>query len=76
MRTSPSPTRLPLLLAACISLGLGACTSSGSGDSGFSQQFSADAFSRSNDTNGTQTRRDVNRTYTQPSLPSIGNRGY
>lgn len=74
MRTSPSPTRLPLLLAACLSLGLGACTSSG--DSGFSQQFSADAFSRSTDTNGTQTRRDVNRTYTQPSLPTIGNRGY
>ncbi|GJD91933.1 hypothetical protein [Methylobacterium hispanicum] len=72
MRISLSPTRLSLLLAAC--LALGACTSSG--DSGFSQQFSADAFSRSNDTNGTQTRRDVNRSYTQPSLPTIGNRGY
>jgi hypothetical protein len=72
MRTSLSPIRLTLLLTAC--LGLGACTSTG--DSGFSQQFSAEAFSRSNDTNGTQTRRDVNRAYTQPSLPSIGNRGY
>ncbi len=72
MRTSPSPIRLTLVLAAC--LGLGACNSSR--DSGFSQQFSADAFSRSNDTNGTQSRRDVNRSYTQPSLPTIGNRGY
>ncbi len=66
---------LPVLLAACLCLG--ACSSTESDSrSGFAETFNADNFRRSSDTNGTQTRRDVNRAYTQPSLPSIGNRGY
>ena len=71
--------RILLLPAALLAgLGLAACSSTEGSDgrSGFAEQFSADNFRRSNDTNGTQTRRDVNRAYTQPSLPSIGNRGY
>jgi hypothetical protein len=32
-------------------------------------------YVRSNDTNGTQRRPDVNRAFTQPSIPSISNRG-
>ncbi|MGV7033902.1 hypothetical protein [Methylobacterium symbioticum] len=67
---------LPVVLLT--GLGLAACSSTEGSDSrsGFSEQFSTDNFRRSNDTNGTQSRRDVNRAYTQPSLPTIGNRGY
>lgn len=67
-----------LLLAALVAgpvCGLGACMSDPSERSGYAEQFSADNFRRSSDTNGTQTRRDVNRQYTQPSMPSIANRG-
>lgn len=62
------------VLAAC---GLGACNSTGSGPngSGLAESFNMDNYRRSNDTNGTQTRPDVNRLYTQPSLPTIVNRG-
>lgn len=61
-------------LAAC---GLAACNSTGSGPngSGLAESFNMDNYRRSNDTNGTQTRPDVNRLYTQPSLPTIVNRG-
>ncbi|GJE17169.1 hypothetical protein [Methylobacterium marchantiae] len=52
---------------------LGACNSADR--SGLSDSFSTENFRRSNDTNGTQTRRDVNRVYTAPSMPSIVSRG-
>ncbi len=56
---------------------LAGCSSTGSdaGGSGLSQSFDMSNYRRSNDTNGTQTRPDVNRAYTQPTLPSIANRG-
>ncbi|MGU3538374.1 hypothetical protein [Methylobacterium sp. A54F] len=65
-------------LAALLAQSLAACSSVEGPDSrsGFAETFSADNYRRSNDTNGTQSRRDVNRAYTQPSLPSIANRGY
>ena len=71
----------PLVLAApasAVAGGLAACSSMErpDGRSGLSETFNTDNYRRSNDTNGTQTRRDVNRLYTQPSLPSIVNRGY
>ncbi|GEP04891.1 hypothetical protein [Methylobacterium oxalidis] len=68
----------PLALIAALAAGLAACSSVEGPDSrsGFAETFSTDNFRRSNDTNGTQTRRDVNRAYTQPSIPSIANRGY
>lgn len=72
-------TRPSTLLAATFVLGsafaLSACASDPGGRDGYSEQFSPDNFRRSSDTNGTQMRRDVNRQYTQPSLPSIANRG-
>ena len=43
--------------------------------SGLAESFNLDNYRASSNTNGTQTRRDVNRAYTQPSLPTIGNRG-
>ncbi|MDR7037308.1 MULTISPECIES: hypothetical protein [Methylobacterium] len=68
----------PLALIAALAAGLAACNSVEGPDSrsGLSETFNTDNFRRSNDTNGTQTRRDVNRLYTQPSIPSIANRGY
>jgi predicted small secreted protein len=78
---SPAMRLKPLVLAAlasALSGGLAACNSVEGRDSrsGLSETFNTDNYRRSNDTNGTQTRRDVNRLYTQPSLPSIVNRGY
>ncbi|MCJ2034490.1 hypothetical protein [Methylobacterium sp. J-068] len=65
-----------LALATLLLSGLGACNSdSPSGRGGVSDAFDTSNYRRSNDTNGTQTRRDVNRQYTQPSMPSIINRG-
>lgn len=66
-----------LALAAAVLCGLSACNSVEGPDSrsGLSETFNTDNYRRSNDTNGTQTRPDVNRAYTQPSLPSIVNRG-
>ena len=65
-----------LVLAAALAGGLCACNSDGpSGRSGLSDAFDTSNYRRSNDTNGTQTRRDVNRQYTQPSMPSIASRG-
>ncbi|MGX5773317.1 hypothetical protein [Methylorubrum zatmanii] len=65
-----------LIAAAALALGLGACNSTDSGGPGLSSAFDASNYRSSSDTNGTQTRRDVNRAYTQPSLPSIANRGF
>ena len=43
--------------------------------SGLAESFNLDNYRASSNTNGTQTRRDVNRAYTQPTtLPTIGNR--
>lgn len=69
-----TPFLFAAILATC---GLAACTSTGSGPSGsgLAESFNPDNYRRSNDTNGTQTRPDVNRIYTQPSMPSIVNRG-
>ena len=64
---------MSLALAAGLLCGLGACNSTDR--SGLSDSFSTENYRRSSDTNGTQTRRDVNRAYTAPSLPSIVNRG-
>ena len=64
---------IPFLFAAGLLCVLGACNSTDR--SGFSDSFSTENFRRSNDTNGTQTRRDVNRAYTAPSMPSIVSRG-
>jgi hypothetical protein len=66
---------LSLTFVALAGLGLGACSSTDSGRSGLSESLSLDNYRASSDTNGTQTRRDVNRAYTQPSLPTIANRG-
>lgn len=56
--------------------GLCACATDGPDSrSGLSDSFNLDNYRASGNTNGTQTRRDVNRAYTQPSLPTIGNRG-
>ncbi|KQP91248.1 hypothetical protein ASF60_18540 [Methylobacterium sp. Leaf113] len=66
----------PLVLAATLLGGLCACNSdSPSGRGGVSDAFDASNYRQSSNTNGTQTRRDVNRQYTQPSMPSIANRG-
>lgn len=68
--------RLALILAV-LSCGLAACnTGSDPRGSGLAESFNTDNYSRSNSTNGTQRRPDVNRLYTQPSLPSIANRGF
>lgn len=65
-----------LALSAALLTGLCACNSDSSGGrSGLSESFEASNYRQSSDTNGTQTRRDVNRQYTQPSMPSIINRG-
>ena len=67
---------LPITLAAVAALGLCACSSTDGGrSSGLAESFSLDNYRASGDTNGTQTRRDVNRAYTQPTLPTIANRG-
>lgn len=66
---------LHLTLAAVAVLGVAACSSTEGGRSGLAETFSLDNYKASSDTNGTQTRRDVNRAYTQPSLPTIANRG-
>ncbi|MGY2049066.1 hypothetical protein [Methylobacterium sp. JK268] len=68
--------KLPYLLAtaALVAL-LPACTSLEGERSAFSDTFNTDNYRRSNDTNGTQRRPDVNRAFTQPSVPTIGNRG-
>ena len=71
---------ISLALAAALTLcGLTACTSTGSdsssGGGGLSQSFEMSNYRRADNTNGTQTRPDVNRVYTQPSLPMIINRG-
>lgn len=70
--------RFTLLAVAFLAVGgLGACnTDSPDGRSGLADSFRLDNYRASNDTNGTQTRPDVNRLYTQPSIPSIANRGY
>lgn len=68
------PTLL-VLAAVVLAGGLSACNSADSGGRSLSSSFEPSNFRQSSDTNGTQTRRDVNRTYTQPSLPSIINRG-
>jgi hypothetical protein len=70
--------RFTLLAASFLAVGgLCACnTDSPDGRSGLAESFRIDNYRASNDTNGTQTRRDVNRAYTQPTLPSIGNRGF
>lgn len=66
----------PIVLATTLVAGLCACNSnSPSGRSGVSDAFDTSNYVRSNDTNGTQTRRDVNRQFTQPSMPSIASRG-
>lgn len=71
--------RLKSLLAAALAAGtacgVAACASDPAANGGYAEQFSPDNFRRSSDTNGSQTRRDVNRQYTAPSLPSIANRG-
>ncbi|GJE36655.1 hypothetical protein [Methylobacterium persicinum] len=66
---------LQITLAAAAILGVGACSSTEGGRSGLAESFSLDNYRASSDTNGTQTRRDVNRAYTAPSLPTIANRG-
>lgn len=68
---------IPLALSTLMIGGLCACSSTDGPDgrNALAQTFSLDNYRRSNDTNGTQTRPDVNRAYTQPSLPTIGNRG-
>ena len=79
MRPVPTLRTLRLLtLAAAFGGGLSACNSVDGPDSrsGLAETFNTDNYRRSNDTNGTQTRPDVNRLYTQPSIPSIANRGY
>lgn len=73
--------RASLFALALVAAGLGACTSTGSGsgssaDSGLSETFDSGNYRRSTDTNGTQLRPDVNRTYTAPVVPSIANRGF
>ncbi|MET7245100.1 hypothetical protein ABZT49_17225 [Methylobacterium sp. EM32] len=68
-----------LRVAASLALaGLAAaCTSAGdSRGTGLSESFDSKNYVRSNDTNGTQRRPDVNRMFTQPSIPSISNRGF
>ncbi|MCJ2085623.1 hypothetical protein MKK88_06385 [Methylobacterium sp. E-005] len=69
--------RLFLLAFSALTVGgLCACASNGSDSrSGLAESFNLDNYRASSNTNGTQTRRDVNRAYTQPTLPTIGNRG-
>jgi uncharacterized lipoprotein len=68
----------PLVLAALLAGGLSACSStdtSPSGRTGLSETFDTSNYRYSPTTDGTQTRRDVNRRYTAPALPSIMFRG-
>ena len=67
---------LLVLAAAALACGLSACNSTDSGGPGLASAFETSNYRHSSDTNGTQTRRDVNRAYTQPSLPSIASRGF
>ncbi|XYD08098.1 hypothetical protein R1A27_24125 [Methylobacterium sp. NMS12] len=70
--------RLTLLALSALTLGgLCACSTSDgpNSHSGLAESFNLDNYRASGNTNGTQTRRDVNRAYTQPTLPTIGNRG-
>lgn len=69
--------RLALFITACCAaLCLSACSSTGSDSGlGLSQTFDPSNYRRADNTNGTQTRPDVNRQFTQPPLPSIINRG-
>jgi hypothetical protein len=66
---------IPLTFAAAAALALGACSSTDGGRSGLAETFSLDNYKASSNTNGTQTRPDVNRAYTQPTMPTIANRG-
>jgi hypothetical protein len=70
--------RLLRVAAALTFAGLAAaCTStSDSRGTGLAESFDTKNYVRSNDTNGTQRRPDVNRVFTQPSIPSISNRGF
>jgi len=67
----------PLALSTLLLAGLCACNSAEGPNarSGLAETFDTGNYRHSSDTNGTQTRRDVNRIYTQPSLPSISSRG-
>lgn len=70
--------RLRFLALAALSVGLASCNSADSGPNGrsaLSDTFDTANYRQSSNTNGTQTRRDVNRQYTAPSLPSIMFRG-
>ncbi|AIQ88075.1 MULTISPECIES: hypothetical protein [Methylobacterium] len=70
--------RLTLLALSALTIGgLCACSTSDGPDSrsGLAETFNLDNYRASGNTNGTQSRRDVNRAYTQPTLPTIGNRG-
>jgi hypothetical protein len=69
--------RLFLLVFSALTIGgLCACaTDRPDSRSGLAESFNLDNYRASSNTNGTQTRRDVNRAYTQPTLPTIGNRG-
>ena len=70
--------RLTLLALSALTLGgLCACSTCDGPDSrsGLAETFNLDNYRASGNTNGTQSRRDVNRAYTQPTLPTIGNRG-
>ncbi len=65
-----------LVLSALMIGGLGACATDGPDSrSGLAESFNLDNYRAAANTNGTQSRRDVNRAYTQPTLPTIGNRG-
>ena len=66
---------LQWISAAALALAVGACSSTGGERSGLAESFSLDNYRASSNTNGTQTRPDVNRSYTQPSMPTIANRG-
>ncbi len=65
---------LQWISAAALAIALGACSSTGE-RSGLAESFSLDNYRAASNTNGTQTRPDVNRSYTQPSMPTIANRG-
>ena len=69
--------RFTLLALTVLTIGgLGTCATDGSDSrSGLAESFNLDNYRASGNTNGTQTRRDVNRAYTQPTLPTIDNRG-
>ncbi|GJD98548.1 hypothetical protein [Methylobacterium isbiliense] len=64
-----------LAAAGTLAALLSACTSLESERTAFSETFNSQNYVRSTDTNGTQRRPDVNRMFTQPSVPSIANRG-